>query len=430
MDQTIWQYWEGPQSPVIKLCHETVARHNPTARVVSQADVVNLGGSHILEATEGMRAFRRSDIIRLWLIYTQGGIWIDSDCIATAPLNPEFTEKAESLDLVGVHNPHLKGSSWDMIGCPIGARKGSPIIKEGLDRALGLLAANGDKGTRYMDTNLRINSSLWRKYQGESRVQRFTHWRYSRVPWNKAEQVYMGRSKPGQHEISPYWQPGGCLYHLTNKITHLTGAMSKEQILSSRRFYSFLFQKALSLPPAVPKAILSVIRRLPRDQPLTGAEVGVAKGIGSRNLLQQLPQLKLYSIDAWATLRKGIGEAYTGWGSCQWEKVFNQTRRRLEWAGERSQIIRKPSQVAAKQLANHSLDFAYIDGEHTYKGCKADLMSYLPLIKPGGLLCGHDYNRPKEAKGIWGVKRAVDELSAAIGKPVELGMETSWFIRL
>jgi len=427
MDQTIWQYWEGPQSPFISLCHETMGRQNPQTMLLGPEDVARLGGSHILEATEGMRPFRRSDILRLWLLYQYGGIWIDSDCIATAPLNPEFTEKAEGLDLVGVHNPHLKGASWDMVGCPIGARKGSPIIKEGLDKALGLLATDGDKGTRYMDTNLRINSFLWRKYKEESRVHRFTHWKYNRVPWNKAFTVFPKKAKPGQHEVSAYWQPGGCLYHLTNKITHACKGMSKEQILDSQAFYSFLFQKALSLPPAVPRAILSVIKRLPKDKPITGAEVGVAKGIGSRNLLQQLPQLKLYSINAWATLRKGIGEAYTGWGSCQWEKVFNQTRRRLEWAGERSQIIRKPSQVAAKQLANHSLDFAYIDGEHTYKGCKADLMSYLPLIKP---LCGHDYNRPKEAKGIWGVKRAVDELSAAIGKPVELGMETSWFIRL
>lgn len=52
-------------------------------------------------------------------------------------------------------------------------------------------------------------------------------------------------------------------------------------------------------------------------------------------------------------------------------------------------------------------DMIFIDGDHTYEGCKADVEGCLPLLEEGGLLCGHDYR-------AWcGVTQAVDEL---IGK--------------
>jgi predicted O-methyltransferase YrrM len=50
-------------------------------------------------------------------------------------------------------------------------------------------------------------------------------------------------------------------------------------------------------------------------------------------------------------------------------------------------------------------DGAFIDGDHSYEGCRHDLEWALKLVKPGGLLAAHDYTVR------WaGVKQACDEL--------------------
>ena len=38
-----------------------------------------------------------------------------------------------------------------------------------------------------------------------------------------------------------------------------------------------------------------------------------------------------------------------------------------------------------------SLDFVYIDGDHTLKGTNTDLAAWWPKLRPGGWLCGDDY---------------------------------------
>lgn len=37
-----------------------------------------------------------------------------------------------------------------------------------------------------------------------------------------------------------------------------------------------------------------------------------------------------------------------------------------------------------------SIDFAFIDGDHTYEGVKADFYDYGPLVRPGGIIAFHD----------------------------------------
>ena len=69
-------------------------------------------------------------------------------------------------------------------------------------------------------------------------------------------------------------------------------------------------------------------------------------------------------------------------------------------------IMRMPSLEAAQQMNGSTVDMVFIDGEHTYEACKADIEAWLPNTKK--LICGHDYSEK------WpGVMKAVDEI---IGK--------------
>lgn len=81
-------------------------------------------------------------------------------------------------------------------------------------------------------------------------------------------------------------------------------------------------------------------------------------------------------------------------------------------------IIQGYSLDVVNKYNDESIDFCYIDGSHEYDDVKKDILSYLPKIKKGGIIAGHDYN-----KEDWkGVVRAVDEI---FGEKVVI-MRSSW----
>lgn len=55
-------------------------------------------------------------------------------------------------------------------------------------------------------------------------------------------------------------------------------------------------------------------------------------------------------------------------------------------------------------------DCIWLDGDHSYENVKAELEKFWPLVRPGGILCGHDYANFDPYKGVF---RAVNEFTVA-----------------
>jgi hypothetical protein len=69
---------------------------------------------------------------------------------------------------------------------------------------------------------------------------------------------------------------------------------------------------------------------------------------------------------------------------------------------------------AAQLLKEHNLpiDLVHLDGGHDYASVSADLRVWWPLLRPGGILIGDDYN----TNGVWPeVRQAFDDYFGALG---------------
>ncbi len=164
-----------------------------------------------------------------------------------------------------------------------------------------------------------------------------------------------------------------------------------------------------------------------------GVEIGVFAGEMSRALLKASPELNLIMVDSW----EGGGRAYevdsgdwhAGLAQQTQDEFMRQARKRVAFAGGRAEILHMRSVDAAGiGELDDCLDFVFIDADHSYEGCAADIAAWAPQIRPGGLLCGHDYQNPGFPQ--FGVTRAVDEFVSRHGLTLELGENFCWFVKI
>lgn len=89
-------------------------------------------------------------------------------------------------------------------------------------------------------------------------------------------------------------------------------------------------------------------------------------------------------------------------------------------------FLQGPSVEWAENFADDSVDFVFIDADHSEAGMRADLAAWAPKIKPGGILAGHDYS----AADWPGVVRAVDEFVKLRGLTLTRPGRSIWELRI
>ena len=52
--------------------------------------------------------------------------------------------------------------------------------------------------------------------------------------------------------------------------------------------------------------------------------------------------------------------------------------------------ISKDSVIASQDFADKSIDLVFLDSDHIYNNFKKELAAWIPKIKVGGIICGHD----------------------------------------
>ena len=173
----------------------------------------------------------------------------------------------------------------------------------------------------------------------------------------------------------------------------------------------------------------AILDRLPQGVHLVGAEIGVLRANTAHRILVERPLLKHYMIDPWCVPDKGSSYDLSNDTNAQKTQAehdadYRKTIELTKFAGARAVVMRNMSHEVVDQFEDGFFDFVFIDGDHSYDGARLDIKLWLPKVKKGGWIGGHDYDHPR----LQGVKRAVDE--AFIGKKIDLDDNRTWFVRL
>lgn len=146
-----------------------------------------------------------------------------------------------------------------------------------------------------------------------------------------------------------------------------------------------------------------------------GVELGVARGVFSAHLLRHWRGAHLISVDPWAEQpRDGYVDVSNAPQPVQ-DRSYEEACERLTVFGRRSSVWRMFGAEAAERIPRGSLDFVYVDARHDYESVRDDLRTWFPLLRPGAIFAGHDYNDGTFAEGEHGVASAVDEFFGSLG---------------
>lgn len=125
--------------------------------------------------------------------------------------------------------------------------------------------------------------------------------------------------------------------------------------------------------------IIALLRELEELKPKRLCEIGADKG-GTLALFASVsaPDARILSLDIhYPGARAAVYQRLSGTGQAvtclEGNSHLESTLARVkEW------------------LKGESLDFLFIDGDHSYDGVKADYEMYAPLVRPGGIIAFHD----------------------------------------
>ncbi len=113
---------------------------------------------------------------------------------------------------------------------------------------------------------------------------------------------------------------------------------------------------------------------------MTGLEIGTLGGEGACWLLENCPNLKkLYTVDPYRSYHEWIGRV----PQAILDEYRETAKQNFIEHGDRVEMHTSCPDV--------KVDFVFIDGAHDYESVMHDLMDYVPRVKRGGIICGHDY---------------------------------------
>jgi len=169
-------------------------------------------------------------------------------------------------------------------------------------------------------------------------------------------------------------------------------------------------------------ALNHLIEHIPKHS--RGAEIGVWHGFTSLEIMRHRKLKELHLVDPWSIkpYQKGSEHGtfkqylarYKGVVKsdhphdfqAHYDRIYDEVVDRFK-PYKQVKIHRMTSRVWFDAFKG-KLDWVYLDADHSFDGCFADLCSSRRVVRKGGLIFGDDYRWPGAVTGKPGVNKAVD----------------------
>lgn len=134
------------------------------------------------------------------------------------------------------------------------------------------------------------------------------------------------------------------------------------------------------------------------------AEVGVDKCAVLKKVLEDCGNSinQYWAIDPWASW--DFTDKFQKRTEEDWKNIYLYACKLMRYFPQ-LHVLKLTSLKASKFFPKKYFDLVFIDADHQYEAVQDDIEAWLPLIKKGGFITGHDYGH----KNFPGVKKAVDE---------------------
>ena len=155
--------------------------------------------------------------------------------------------------------------------------------------------------------------------------------------------------------------------------------------------------------------------------PLKGAfvEVGLFLGRTITAMGRLRPDLELYGVDSFDGSMEDGRDLWATYGSMR--AAFDAIMQRdAPDVLKRVRLHVGRSDAMLRQFPDASVDAIYIDGGHSYPVVVGDCVEALRIVKPGGIIGGHDFN-------VSDVERAVLEVLGGVELAPEWPPGRSWW---
>jgi len=128
------------------------------------------------------------------------------------------------------------------------------------------------------------------------------------------------------------------------------------------------------------------LRHLMAELPpcFTMVEVGVYAGASTAIFAEWAK--RIYAVDPWLDYQDGNFHMVK---MVEHEKTFNILCEKLNKVVIKMKMT---SEEAAGIFKDGLFDLVYVDGDHSYEAVKKDIALWLPKVKCGGYLAGHDFD--------------------------------------
>ena len=126
-----------------------------------------------------------------------------------------------------------------------------------------------------------------------------------------------------------------------------------------------------------------------------GVEIGVRGGEYSEMICLNNPGVEMFGVDPY--------EPHEGYKDIQRQSTFNRYYEEVNLRlakFDNYNLMKMYSSEALKHFADNSLDFVYIDGDHSFYQVAFDIEFWSKKVRPGGIISGDDYFKHRGSSHI------------------------------